>query len=190
MDKTLKNAGLIFMKVGLHAQESLENIVERKQREFAEAGQIFWGYGGNTCHPLTMVQPFARELEERGNQVIIVMQKIDSKHAAPPEIAKEYSDDGVNWQPIPKGIEVRGSRYALILDELRAEERELDLGELQVGVGPSRGKRGEQYLVGRVDKGCFLHAPRLGEVTSDKQIKASIGLVARVKEPYAVLLRN
>lgn len=178
------------MKVGLHAQESIEDIVERKQREFEEAGSIFWGYGGNTCHPLTMVQPFAKEVEKSGNQILIVMQKMNSRHAAPPEIAKEYSDDGVNWQPIPKGIEVHGSRYALVLDELQIKEFDLDLGELQVGIGPSRGRKADQYLVGQADKGCFLYTPRELPTTQEEQPLKHIGLVANVKAPYAVFLKN
>jgi hypothetical protein len=186
----INKAGLIFMKVGLHAQESIDDIIRRKQSEFEKAGSIFWGYGGNTCHPLNMVQPFAKNVEENGNQVLIVMQKMDSKHSAPPEIAKEYSDDGVDWQPIPKGIEVRGSRYALILDELRSEEFELNLNELQVGVGPSRGRKGNDYLKGQVDKGCFVHTPQNSLMPTSEQRIVSIGLVARVKSPYAVILRS
>lgn len=190
MMKTLEKAGLIFMKVGLHAQESIEDIIERKQREFEQAGSIFWGYGGNTCHPLTMVQPFAQNVTESGNQVLIVMQKMNSRHSAPPEVAKQYSDDGVNWQPIPEGVEVRGSRYAMVLDELRMEEFELDLSKLQVGVGPSRGRKGDQYLVNQVDKGCFLYEPQQPSTMSDNQPTVAIGLVARVKSPYAVLLKT
>ena len=189
MDDKIKQAGLIFMKVGLHAQESIEDIIKRKQQESEEAGSIFWGYGGNTCHPLTMVQPFAKEVERSGNQILIVMQKMNSKHAAPPEIAKHYSDDGVDWQPIPQGIEVRGSRYALVLDELRVEEFDLDLGELQVGVGPSRGRKADKYLVGQADKGCFLYANRESPILQEEQSLKRIGLVASVKAPYAVFLK-
>jgi hypothetical protein len=190
MDNEIKKSGLIFMKVGLHAQESIEDIIQRKQREFEEAGSIFWGYGGNTCHPLTMVQPFAKEVERGGNQILIVMQKMNSKHAAPPEIAREYSDDGVDWQPIPTGIEVRGSRYALVLDKLRIEEFDLDLGELQVGIGPSRGRTADRYLAGQADKGCFLYTPRESRMMQEEQTLKRIGLVAQVKAPYAVFLKN
>jgi hypothetical protein len=190
MDDVIKNAGLIFMKVGLHAQESIEDIISRKQREFEESGSIFWGYGGNTCHPLTMVQPFAKDVEDNGNQVLIVMQKMNSKHSAPPEIAKQYSDDGVDWQPIPKGIEVRGSRYALVLEELQVKEFDLDLSTLHVGVGPSRGRKGDQYLAGQVDKGCFLQFSQQSAITENQQSVVPIGLVARVKRPYAVLLKT
>ena len=190
MDDKIKKAGLIFMKVGLHAQESIEDIIKRKQREFEETGSIFWGYGGNTCHPLKMVQPFAKEVEGSGNQVLIVMQKMNSKHAAPPEIAKEYSDDGVNWQPIPKGIEVRGSRHALLLDELRLEGFDLNLGQLEVGVGPSRGRKADNYLVNQVDKGCFFYQPPELPIAENERVVKHIELVARVKKPYAVFLKN
>ena len=190
MDDAKKNVGLIFMKVGLHAQESIEEIIARKQKEYEDTGSIFWGYGGGTCHPLTMVQPFAKEVEERGEEVLIIMQKMESKHKAPPEIAKEYSDDGVNWKPIPKGIEVRGSRFALVLDQLRVEEFPVDLGELQVGIGPSRGKRADKYLVGQSDKGCFVYSEREVPVAPEERIIKPIGLVARVKSPFAVFVRN
>lgn len=190
MTSDVRNSGLIFMKVGLHAQEGIEDIIERKRREFDRTGSIFWGYGGSTCHPLTMVQPFAKEIEKNGNEVLIVMQKVNSKHAAPPEVAKEYSDDGVVWQPIPKGIEVRGSRFALVLDELKIEEFEVDLGELEVGIGRNRGRKADTYLIGQADKGCFIYAPRHEQVGPTERVLKKIGLVARVKAPYAVFVRN
>lgn len=190
MIDALKTAGLLYMKVGLHAQESIEDIVARKQREYDEAGMIFWGYGGNACHPLTMVQPFAKEIEKNGNEVLIIMQKMDSKHAAPPEVAREYSDDGVDWKPIPKGIEVRGSTFALVLDKLEIQEFDIDLGELQVGVGPSRGRRGDRYITGQSDKGCFLYVPRDVPIAPEERIIRRIGLVAKVMAPHAVIVRN
>lgn len=190
MDDNIKSAGLIFMKVGLHAQESIEDIVKRKQREFDEAGAIFWGYGGSTCHPLTMVQPFAKEMQKKGSEILIIMQKMNSKHDDPPEVAKQYSDDGVNWQPIPKGIEVRGSRFALVLDELKLEEFDVDIGDLQVGVGPNRGRRADKYLIGQADKGCFVYSPREVPIAPEEKIIKHIGLVARVKPPFAVFVKN
>ena len=190
MDDAMKNAGLIFMKVGLHAQESIEEIMARKQKEFENSGSIFWGYGGGGGHTIRAGQPFAKGVGGGGEQVLIVMQKMDSKHKAPPEIAKEYSDDGVVWKPIPRGIEVRGSRFALVLDELRLEEFDVDLGELKVGVGPSRGRRGDKYLVGQNDKGCFVFFEREIPVPPEERIVKSVSLVARVKSPFAVLVRN
>lgn len=190
MNEQLKNAGLIYMKVGLHAQEDIEDIIERKRREFNTAGAIFWGYGGSTCHPLTMVQPFAKEAAARGRETLIIMEKMNSKHDAPPEVAKQYSDDGVNWQPIPPGIEVRGSRYALVLDQLQPLEIDVDLRELQVGVGPSRGRAANTYIVGQADKGCFIYVPARDPLEPDRKATKHIGVMAKVKAPYAVLVRN
>jgi|SRR5687768_5241789 len=186
MDILNARNGLIFMKVGLHAQESIEDIIRRKQQEFDKAGRIFWGYGGNTCHPTTMVQPFANEVAARQGAVLLVMHKMNSKHAAPPALAKEYSDDGINWTPIPHGVEVRGSRYALVLDQLSELELELPLGQLSVAIGRSRGTLAESYLKGRVDKGCFELLKK--DHTPSRETK-HIDLVAPLKVPYAVFLR-
>jgi hypothetical protein len=57
----------IFMKIGSHAGETLEQILERKQREIERTGRSFWGYGGASCHPLTQLQPFARTLVQRAS---------------------------------------------------------------------------------------------------------------------------
>ncbi|WP_017741178.1 hypothetical protein [Scytonema hofmannii] len=70
------------------------------------------------------------------------------------------------------------------------EEFDLDLGELRVGVGPSRGRKADEYLVGRVDKGCFLYASQDPPVAQNQQVVKRIEIVARVKKPYAVLLKN
>lgn len=178
--------GLIFMKIGLHAQESIDDIVERKKREFDNAGKIFWGYGGNTCHPTTMVQPFAKQISSRNGSVLLVMHKMNSKHSAPPALAKEYSDDGINWQPIPKGVEVRGSRYALVLGNLKELELDLPLGQLSVAIGRSRGALADTYLRGHVDKGCFELLKKDHTPTAETK---HIDLVAPVRAPYAVFLR-
>lgn len=185
-----RGQGVIFMKVGLHAQESIEDIIARKQREYDQAGVIFWGYGGATCHPRSMVQPFVRAQESGGNQVLLIMNKMDSKHEAPPELAEEYSNDGVDWQPVPKGVQVKGSRFALVLDKLNFDEFNINLEDFEVGVGPSRGRRAGDYIVGRADKGCLVYAPLDVPVAPEQRIIKTIGLVARIKDPYAVFLRN
>lgn len=185
-----RGQGVIFMKVGLHAQETIEDIIARKQREYDQAGVIFWGYGGNTCHPRTMVQPFVRNQEENGNQVLLIMNKMDSKHEAAPEIAQEYSEDGVNWVHIPSGVEVRGSRYAMVLDKLEFEEFDVNIDDFEVGIGVSRGRRADGYMAGQVDKGCFIYTPPETHLTPAQHVVKPIGLVARVKAPYAVFLRN
>jgi hypothetical protein len=180
----------LFMKVGNHAGESWEKILERKRREFERTGRTFWGYGGNACHPLSQVQPFARlTIREQGG-IFIVMEQIDSR--ADPDVvpAREYSADGIAWEPIPEGIEVTGSRYALILDEIKPGDLSLELNNYEVGIGPSSGKAAEAYIQGHTDKACFTvsKTPRIVDQPTPRMVR-KISYYAQVKEPYAVLLR-
>lgn len=182
-----KGNGILFMKIGVHAQEPIEVILERKREELRRAGVSFWGYGGATCHPFKMVQPFAREVESTGHDVYLVMHKMDSRHFAEPKPATQYSDDGMKWKDIPNGVRVLGSRYALVLSDLDDVNSELDLGGVEVAVGPSRGRRGADYIKGQVDKGCFRlsDSPEGARTASTKHID----LVAKLREPFAVIVR-
>jgi hypothetical protein len=79
MQDLIRGSGLIFMKIGTHAQEPLERIIERKRRELSSAGKILWGYGGTTCHPTRSVRPFVSAQAEAGRTVNLVMQKMTSR---------------------------------------------------------------------------------------------------------------
>jgi hypothetical protein len=182
--------GLLFMKVGTHAQESLEDIIARKTKEIEEAGYGLWGYGGNTCHPQTMVQPFAKAFERRGETIQLCMHPMTSNHRADPLRADESSPDGVNWSAIPSAIRVLGSRYALVIKSLRKDEFELPLDRTLVAVGPSKGLSGASYINGRVDKACLEVTDKPILLNAPKNTIVKIGLVAELAPPYAVLLRN
>jgi len=108
-----------------------------------------------------------------------------SKHFADPVRAEEFSVDGIRWQPVPDGINVLGSRYALCIKNLDEVDWKLALDQTRVAIGSSRGRRGSAYIKGHVDKACL-------EVTgnSGSDPVVSIGLVAELVEPYAVFLRN
>lgn len=176
---------IIYMKVGVHAQESLEDILARKRKEIDDEGFSMWGYGGSTCHPRTMVQPFA---EAAPGRVFLVMEEIVSKHFAAPERAAEYSPDGMTWKEVPKGINVLGSRYALCIDTLDDVEMLLDLASTHVAVGNSLGKNGREYIQGRVDKACLtLDAPST-PMAPDRTVHLS--LAAELVSPFAVFLRD
>ena len=185
---TEPNGGLLFMKVGLHAGETFDQILERKRLEYQKAGVIFWGYGGNTCHPTQAVQPFARMKLEKKQNIYIVMEEIDSHHPPTKIVAEEYSIDGIHWKRIPAGIEVRNSRYAVVLDELQEGDLDIDLSEYEVAVGPSTGKIASDYILRRVDKAC-INKRQLQADHSAPQIK-KIHHMAKIVEPYAVFLRN
>ena len=185
-----RGAGVLFMKVGTHAQEDLETIIARKTKEIEDEGYAMWGYGGSTCHPRSMVQPFAAMFEERGAPIHLVMQEMASRHFAEPIRADQYSPDNLSWTDIPPGIHVRGSRYALVLKSLEQTDLKLPLNQTVVPVGPRRGKIGSRYLRGQADKACLeiLERP---EVTNEEEPKeVAIRLVAELKPPYAVFLRN
>lgn len=181
---------ILFMKVGTHANESLAEIVERKQAEIDAAGFALWGYGGNTCHPLTMVQPFARGAIEQGNQIQLFMEPMESNHFAVTERATEFSVDGVDWQEIDPAIRVIGSRYALAIQNLEQQEFELPLAHTAVAVGNSKGRRGDRYIKGRVDKACLEVVGPPDEDEDPEGKVVPIGLVAEVVEPFAVIVRS
>lgn len=176
--------GLLYMKVGTHAGEELSSIIERKRREIDEAGFSMWGYGGNTCHPRTMVQPFVERFVNSG-PMMLVMQPMTSNHFAEQVRADEYSSDGVGWQPVPEAIDVLGSRYALCIRTLEEVNEELVLGNTRVAVGNSQGKNGQDYVRGRVDKACLEYS----EVEGAGGEAVDIRLVGELVAPYAVFLR-
>ena len=190
MSFTLKaGQGLIYMKVGTHAQESLDDIIARKTREIEKAGFALWGYGGSTCHPQTMVQPFVRSYQRRGQVIYLCMQPMESSHFAEPIRAEQFSIDGIEWHTIPAEINVLGSRYALAIRNLRKAGLELPLARTKVALGNSMGAQGDRYIAGRVDKAC-LEVTQEIDVVPMPESRVHIGLIADVVEPYAVYVRN
>lgn len=183
--------GILFMKVGTHARETLADIIKRKAQEIKDTGYGLWGYGGNTCHPASMVQPFAKAFQEIGKRIHLCMEPMVSNHFAEPLCAAEYSIDGVKWETIPDTIEVRGSRYALVIGDIVEDDFKLPLTMTRVPVGPSAGRLGSRYINGRIDKACLevLNEPELANA-SDPVLDRQISLVAELKAPYAVFLRN
>jgi hypothetical protein len=180
----------LFMKVGNHAGETWDQILARKRKEYEKTGMIFWGYGGSACHPISQVQPFARlTIKEEGN-VKLVMQPIKSNSDQDEAEATEFSEDGMVWKPIPKGIHVTGSRYALVLDEIKVGDLDLYLDEFEVGIGPSTGKVAEKYLTGRTDKGCLVKRSDITEPGEGERKVRKVQFMADLKAPFGVLLRR
>jgi hypothetical protein len=145
-------SAVLYMKVGNHAQENLASIIARKKREIEEAGLAMWGYGGNTCHPTSRIQPFAQEQARAGRPIILAMHPIPSRHSAEPLRAEEFSSDGFSWEPVPEGIDVLGSRFALCLKTMDEVDTTLNLASTRVAIGASKGKVGSNYVRGQVDK--------------------------------------
>lgn len=177
----------LYMKVGVHANESLKDIIQRKRAEIEAAGVSFWGYGGNSCHPFTAVQPFVKEVSATGTKVTLLMQEITSHHYAVGE-AKEFSaDGGKTYKPIPRGVKVLGSRFALVVNSLDDVDLAVPLSKTSVGIGRMMGISGDRYIRGHVDKACLVYDPAAHPGPDDRIVRMS--LAAALAEPYAVVLR-
>lgn len=188
--------GIVFMRVGTHAGEPLNVIVERKLKEIEDVGHAFWGYGGSSCHPRSIVQPYAEDAIRGGETVRLCMEEVPAEREtywAEDEPAREWSIDGINFRPIPAGIKVTGSRYAFIITGLRRQTFELPLSSVRVAAGPNRGRVGADYVDevgGRVDKAVLEVAPpEAADGEHHEGRSVTINLVADLHRPYAVFLR-
>lgn len=178
----------VFMKVGSHATENLDFIINRKREEIAKTGMCFWGYGGN-CHPTKQVQPFVQEALERGiREVKLMMTVIKSKANQTPPPANYFSANGKDWEKIPKGILVTGSKYALVLKEIKEGELQFDPAYYNIGAGPKTGQPALGYLRGHVDKACFNKAQK-PQTLIQKPEKYQIHFTGALAKPYAVFVR-
>lgn len=190
-DIIVPGAGILYMKVGTHAGETLDSIIRRKTKEIERAGVSFWGYGGNTCHPESMVQPFAKSFRDRGRPVYLCMEEMNSKHWSVSARADEYSANGITWEVIPEAVDVIGSRYALVIRELQKADFDLHLDATRVALGNCMGRSGQKYIRGRVDKACLeiIESTKHENAATGEAIQ-HIGLVAKLAPPFAVYVRN
>ena len=179
----------IYMKVGPHGGETLDDILSRKARELEKTDRIFWSYGGHgPLHPTTQVQPFAKEWTQQQGSVYVLMERLtrpSRSYGARAGTATHYSVNREGERKeIPKGIQT-GPPHALVLGEITPVDRELDLRCFEVGVGRSKGRNATDYIRNQVDKGCLVAARSTPDHVS-KPI--SIGYQARLLDPYAVFL--
>lgn len=187
----------IFMKVGSHAGESIEGILERKRRALTKQGRIFWAYT-NTPDPVECVQRLVEE--EKAIEVLMPLTRdalrrpraTSAASAAASRPAKEFSCDGITWKELPPGDKVTVSRwaldkeraYALVLGEIKREQQlTLNLGDYKVWNDP-KGRNGAEYLKGQSSKACLVE-------TSDRRAGEQVRIYyrARLVKPYAVMLR-
>lgn len=178
-------SAIVFMKFGYHALENEKDIVCRKREEFKRGGKIFWGYGGTLCHPINQVRPFVIKMLSEGIKVYLAMSFTKSKPQMTGEECKMFSVDNKNWEDVPSGIKVTGSKYAIVCSQLQDCYIRLNLDSYQVAIGPSKGKVASQYIGFRVDKGCLQKL----DYDGISHHEVSIQLVAEIVEPYAVILK-
>jgi len=178
---------IILMKVGFHTDEALSEIVRRKTSEEEECGKVFWGYGGTLCHPLTQIKPFVQRAQEQNLKPMLVMAFTPSRFAiTDSEWAREMSVDKKVWKPIPPGVYVKGSRYAIVCKGFRKANEEIDLAAYKVAVGKRRGMRLSDYIRHRIDKACAFRARK---THPEQGTTVAISYVAEIVRPYAVFVR-
>ena len=148
---------VIIMKYGVHAQEDVQNIIIRKKREYNEVGKIFWGYNGVLCNPRTQVLPFLEENQKKGEETYLLLVRTFSDYTGEGYKGKQFSYDKKEWKEIPKGINVIGSKYAIICDDLIECNLQINLNNYTVAVGKSFQRPLQEYFRGRVDKACALY---------------------------------
>lgn len=178
---------IIIMKIGYHAGESLNEIINRKKDEKKKSGIIFWGYGGTLLHPTRQVIPFVNESLQHGNIPMLLMCITPSKHQPSKELSKarEFSVDGTSWNPLPEGVVVTGSKYALICDRIIEVNFEIESNEYKVAVGRRKGQSLGEYLKFRIDKACAS----LNKDSAKGSVKIHVSLIGELTEPYATFLR-
>lgn len=192
--KSVPPKAFIFMKVGSHAGQRLEDIVAQKQGQL-QTGTAFWGYRGKgPCHPITQVQAFAQEWASRLGSLHVLMAptKVRANPKVPPsdQRSTEYSVDGEKWRELPPRVEVTGSEYALVLDEIKPVQLDLYLADFEVGVGDSKGRNAASYIRNQISRGCLVAVRPSGAGRRAQQENISaIVIQARLKPPFAVLLR-
>src|SRR5258708_17309743 len=111
MSSIIKPGSRVFyMKVGNHASETLDVILKRKLKEIEDEGIAFWGYGGGTCHPTPVVQPFFKSSEAEGGTIYLCMEPMGFKHLPPSVPPAEFSIYGITLKPVPQALNVTRSR--------------------------------------------------------------------------------
>jgi len=179
---------IIFMKVGYHCDESLEEIIKRKREEEIIVGKFFWGYGGSLCHPLTQVKPFILEALKRKLKPLALFSLTSSKYISQAKVAREYSINKKEWYPLPAGVLIKGGcQYALICKNLRKVSMPIDLNMYRVATGKNKGKPLREVVKFQVDKACAF----LNQTNNDllKSKNKETFYIAEIIEPFAVFLR-
>jgi hypothetical protein len=182
-DRTLITnvAPAILSIIGWHAEESPEDIAERKCRDVAQAGCTIWVYQSWKAR-IEAVQRFG---SVHFNPVVYFL-----KGGAVPtrmtQEARQMSVDRSSWKPLPEGIgKVTGKLPGggLFIGELSPVDSYIDLWKyLQHPALPLRFQRGAATA-------CVVPAPNGSAGGMKKHIRRVVA-VGRLVEPYAVFLRE
>ena len=172
---------IVLMKYGVHAGESSESIIQRKIMELEETGKVFWGYGGNLCHPINQVQPFLEENRRKGQRTFLTLVKTKTEIKVENQTndneqnrALFYSDNKVDWLSIPKKNIVTGSRFAIICKTFDKCSIDLDLSMYRIPFGNAENCRLSDFLRWRKNKACGRYSDVDMDISIPKIVNVSI----------------
>lgn len=181
---------IFFMKVGPHSGLTLQEIIAIKEKEERKCGKFFWGYAGTLCHPFR-VTSFAKYAIASGVTPMLVMAYTPSAYLASKKLLTEFSEDGIHWQPLPKGVVLTGCKYAVIGRGLRPCKMKIDINSYVIWESAQQrlwegfARTLGDYLRGQVNKACAILSP------SPKKPRREVEIIyaAEITEPYCVFVR-
>lgn len=175
---------IILVKVGPHSQESMQEIVKRKNKEVDTTGVAFFGYHGGP-QPIKRVIPFTE------NSINVKVLMNEATYARDPHPDREtflrmtrFTTDGKTWNLVPTGINT-DCMFAFVLGNIKEVCYDIDLSVYTVGIGPKKGIYAKNYLIGRVSKACLEKTPIPSE-----QFILPIHYEASLLPPYGVTLKR
>lgn len=151
-------SNLIVMKYARSEGESGDAVLLDKASDLLSVGLFMWGYNGTVCNPATQVNPFLKRASERGEGVYLALVRTHTLYRPGGAPARACSPDGVDWEGLPDGVRVSGSRYGLLCDDLMLSREVVDLAGYEVAVGPSAGRGLAGYIRGRNTKACAVRS--------------------------------
>lgn len=188
LENALAYPQCIISVMGDHAGEGVDEIFDRKISDIERTGKTFWLMKSQKAQP-AQVKEICRPIP-----AYTIFVEPATKGGARPttrqDVAREYSDDGELWYPLPEGISpVTGKLIgsaALVFDMMAtAVTGTIDLwgyGYFSVAQEPLKFGLGRSTVCA-IRKDMSAHSERM------KSRYRGIVAVARLAEPYCVRLR-
>lgn len=181
---------IVFMKYGAHGNESSKSILSRKHDELIETGCVFWGYNGVLCHPSNQLNPFVQANKKNGEKTFLVLSKtlqeksVDCDTDIELKRAELFSFDRKQWEPIPIGVNVTNSKYAVVCSSFEDCDFKLDASQYILPFANPQNCRMSNYLGWRKNRACGVYCANDFEILPSKLLNISI--IAEIE--YAAFL--
>jgi hypothetical protein len=124
-------AGFVWCIAGVHINESLDEIVARKQRDIQRYGWCLWAYGGaGNAHPDLQVRRLAADLGGADDYLTVLMPTsgIDSPPGAAFDGYREAPSGSITVLPDGMSPVTGGARsWAFVLSSLEVRQVSVDL---------------------------------------------------------------